>query len=171
MVAFTWNELLIVAVVIIFPVILLNRKDSESLIHLEGDYLSNNIFKFINVHIHSPTVPSLEKHTPVCEDTPTQAKSTFFTMQPKPCIVKSGQRAGFNVSFPFDGASYHIKWQGRCQKDQPWVNLPSPSSTSTSLVFTAHPQQDGWLFRCVVSRYPDGPTYVSDEALLTVFSS
>ena len=31
MVAFTWNELLIVAVVIIFPVILLNRKDSESL--------------------------------------------------------------------------------------------------------------------------------------------
>lgn len=171
MFAFTWNDLLIVTVVIIFSVILLNRKDFDSLIHLKGDFLSNNIFKLINVHIHSPTVPPLEKHTPVCENTPPQAKSTFFALQPKPCIVKSGQRAGFNVSFPFDGASYHIKWQCRCQKNQPWVNLSSSSPTSTSLVFTAHPQQDGWLFRCLVTRDPDGQIYISDEALLTVFSS
>lgn len=97
MVAFTWNELLIVAVVIIFPVILLNRKDSESLIHLEGDCLSNNIFKFINVHIHSPTVPSLppshlQKSTLLsARIRPRRQNLHFLPCNPSPALLNPGK--------------------------------------------------------------------------------
>lgn len=178
MFAYTSNALVPVAVVVIVLIlpVLLGQEKSGALLHTKDNRLFNhilhhNIFKLITINIGFPTDSTSRKISLLHENATPQIQADFFTLQPKPCVVKSGQKAGFNICFQFDGSSYQTQWQYKPQSSQPWIPLPSSSPTSTCLVFTAHSQQDGWLFRCVVSRYPDGPTYISDEALLTVFSS
>lgn len=142
MFAYTSNALVPVAVVVIVLIlpVLLGQEKSGALLHTKDNRLFNhilhhNIFKLITINIGFPTDSTSRKISLLHENATPQIQADFFTLQPKPCVVKSGQKAGFNICFQFDGSSYQTQWQYKPQSSQPWIPLPSSSPTSTCLVY------------------------------------